>query len=135
MLYTNLSIILCIKTIHFLATLNWLSLIDMYIIFIKLLLIYFLLQDELLENAKETGLPPPGPNDILGQALGKPNHPGHVVGQDRLVRPSLYFHQPSDDMKKFKEEIWEMVRKEMEDAATRQVMSPPTPSLIWVVIT
>ncbi|RVW71724.1 hypothetical protein CK203_057097 [Vitis vinifera] len=83
--------------------------------------------DELLENAKETGLPPPGPNDILGQALGKPDHPGRVVGQDRLVRPSSYFHQPSDDMKKIKEEIWEMVRKEMEDAATRQVMSPPTP--------
>ncbi|RVW84792.1 hypothetical protein CK203_048639 [Vitis vinifera] len=83
--------------------------------------------DELLENAKEIGLPPPGPNDILGQALGKPDHPGRVVGQDRLVRPSSYFHQPSDDMKKIKEEIWEMVRKEMEDAATRQVMSPPTP--------
>ncbi|WJZ90862.1 hypothetical protein VitviT2T_009979 [Vitis vinifera] len=83
--------------------------------------------DELLEKAKETGLPPPGPNDILCQALGKPNHPGRVVGQDRLVRPSSYFHQPSDDMKKIKEEIWEMVRKEMEDAATRQVMSPPIP--------
>ncbi|KAL6322422.1 hypothetical protein AAG906_008077 [Vitis piasezkii] len=27
--------------------------------------------DELLENAKEIGLPPPGPNDILGRALGK----------------------------------------------------------------
>ena len=26
-----------------------------------------------------------------------------------------------------KEEIWEMVRKEMEDAVTRQVMSPSTP--------
>eukprot|EP00261_Vitis_vinifera_P033081 XP_019074324.1 PREDICTED: uncharacterized protein LOC109122270 [Vitis vinifera] len=35
--------------------------------------------DELLENAKEIGLPPPGPNDILGQALGKPDHPGRVV--------------------------------------------------------
>ncbi|RVW13500.1 hypothetical protein CK203_095260 [Vitis vinifera] len=57
--------------------------------------------DELLENAKETGLPPPGPNDILGQVLGKPDNPG--------------------------QEIWEMVRKEMEDAATRQVMSSPTP--------
>ncbi|RVW38425.1 hypothetical protein CK203_082365 [Vitis vinifera] len=89
--------------------------------------------DELLENAKETGLPPPGPNDILGQALGKPDHPGRVVGQDRLVRPSSYFHQPSDDMKKIKEEIWEMVRKEMEDAATRQVMSPPHLILIWVI--
>ncbi|RVW18143.1 hypothetical protein CK203_111874 [Vitis vinifera] len=50
--------------------------------------------DELLEKAKETGLPPLGPNDILCQALGKPDHPGRV---------------------------------EMEDAATRQVMSPPTP--------
>ena len=59
--------------------------------------------------------------------MGKPDHPGRVVGQDRLVRPSSYFHQPSDDMKKIKEEIWEIVRKEMEDAATRQVMSPPTP--------
>ncbi|KAL6327645.1 hypothetical protein AAG906_022208 [Vitis piasezkii] len=85
------------------------------------------------QNAKEIGLPPPGPNDILGQALGKPDHPGRVVGQDRLVRPSSYFHQPSDDMKKIKEEIWEMVRKEMEDAATRQVMSPPHPILIWVI--
>ncbi|RVW94967.1 hypothetical protein CK203_040116 [Vitis vinifera] len=82
--------------------------------------------DELLEKAKETGLPPPGPNDILCQALDKLDHPRCVVGQDRLVRPSSYFHQPSDDMKKIKEEIWEMVRKEMEDAATRQVMSPPT---------
>nr|CAN78619.1 hypothetical protein VITISV_034823 [Vitis vinifera] len=65
--------------------------------------------DELLEKAKETGLPPLGPNDILCQALGKPDHPGRVVGQDRLVRPSSYFHQPFDDMKKIKEEIWEMV--------------------------
>ncbi|KAL6312436.1 hypothetical protein AAG906_004804 [Vitis piasezkii] len=31
--------------------------------------------DELLENAKEIGLPPPGPNDILGRALGKLDHP------------------------------------------------------------
>ena len=59
-----------------------------------------MLEDELLEKAKETGLPPPGPNDILCQALGKPNHSGPVVGQDHLVRPSSYFHQPSDDMKK-----------------------------------
>ena len=59
-----------------------------------------MLYDELLEKAKETGLPPLGPNDILCQALGKPDHPGRVVGQDRLVRPSSYFHQPSDDMKK-----------------------------------
>ena len=50
-----------------------------------------------------------------------------MVGQDRLVRSSSYFHQPSDNMKKIKEEIWEMVRKEMEDATTRQVMSPPIP--------
>ena len=61
--------------------------------------------DELLEKAKETGLPPPGPNDILCQALGKPDHPGHVVGKDYLVRPISYFHQPSNDMKKIKEEI------------------------------
>ncbi|KAL6343187.1 hypothetical protein AAG906_020985 [Vitis piasezkii] len=32
-----------------------------------------------------------GPNDILGRALGKLDHPGRVVGQDRLVRPSSYF--------------------------------------------
>ncbi|KAL6326322.1 hypothetical protein AAG906_005516 [Vitis piasezkii] len=83
--------------------------------------------DELLEKAKEIRLPPPSPNDILCQALGKPDHPGPVVGQDPLVRPNSYFHQPSDDMKKIKEEIWEMVRKEMQDAATRQIMSPPTP--------
>ncbi|RVW85222.1 hypothetical protein CK203_046614 [Vitis vinifera] len=83
--------------------------------------------DELLEKAKETGLPPPSPNDILCQALSKPDHPRRVVGQDRLVRPSSYFHQPSDDMKKVKEEIWEMVQKKMQDAATRQAMSPPTP--------
>ena len=50
-----------------------------------------------------------------------------MVGQDHLVRPSSYFHQPSDDMQKIKEEIWEMVWKEMQDAATRQTMSPPTP--------
>ena len=59
-----------------------------------------MLEDELLEKAKETGLPPPGPNDILGQVLGKPDNPGRMVGQDHLVRPSSYFHQPSDDMKK-----------------------------------
>ncbi|RVX13100.1 hypothetical protein CK203_017907 [Vitis vinifera] len=36
--------------------------------------------DELLEKAKETGLPPPSPNDIFCQALGKLDHPGRVVG-------------------------------------------------------
>ncbi|RVW80757.1 hypothetical protein CK203_050675 [Vitis vinifera] len=81
----------------------------------------------MIKKAKETRLPPPSPNDILCQALGKPDHPGRVVGQDHLVRPNSYFHQPSDDMKKIKEEIWEIVRKEMENAETRQVMSPPTP--------
>ena len=59
--------------------------------------------------------------------MDKLDHPRCVVGQDRLVRPSSYFHQPSDDMKKVKEEIWEMVQKKMQDAATRQAMSPPTP--------
>ncbi|RVW21887.1 hypothetical protein CK203_111772 [Vitis vinifera] len=37
---------------------------------------------------------------FMSQALGKPDHPGRVVGQDRLVRLSSYFHPPSDDMKK-----------------------------------
>ena len=79
-------------------------------------------------KGKETGLPPPGPNDILCQALGKLDHLGRVVGQDRLVRPNSYFRQPFDDMKKkIKEEIWEVVWKGMQDAVTRQTMSPPTP--------
>ncbi|RVX00868.1 hypothetical protein CK203_026509 [Vitis vinifera] len=45
--------------------------------------------DELLENAKEIGLPPPGPNDILGQALGKPDHLGRVPDA-RIPFPNPY---------------------------------------------
>ncbi|RVW48845.1 hypothetical protein CK203_117151 [Vitis vinifera] len=45
--------------------------------------------DELLEKAKETGLPPPSPNDIFCQALGKLDHPGRVVDA-RLPFPNPY---------------------------------------------
>nr|CAN76889.1 hypothetical protein VITISV_009765 [Vitis vinifera] len=41
--------------------------------------------DELLEKAKETGLPPPSPNDIFCQALGKLDHPGRVVIKCKLA--------------------------------------------------
>ena len=37
-----------------------------------------------------------------------------------MIRPSSYFHQPYDDMKKIKEEIWEMVQKEMGSNNMRQ---------------
>ena len=50
-----------------------------------------------------------------------------MVDQDHLVKPNSYFHQLSDDMKKNQRINMEMVQKEIQDATTRQTMSPPTP--------
>ena len=58
--------------------------------------------------------------------MGKADNPRRVLDQDRLVRPNLFFHQPSDDMKTIREE-WEIMRKEMQDAVGRQIMSLVTP--------
>ena len=62
-------------------------------------------------NAKKLGIPTSGPNDILTQALGTPEHPGRVRAKGPVKR-NAYFDVPKSSKVEMDER--EMILQERE---------------------
>jgi len=83
------------------------------------------LQDSLVEQSSQGNLVPQGPQDILFEVIGRPEHPGHLrvagkaVGNQHYFRAAPRHSSPASETKaemasRIQQELMEEMKKDIE---------------------